>query len=100
VDQYVELQRARVEAAPAPPQPKSAAPAGAVLRATRKEIQRLERDLDRLGDRERALHDEMASSASDHARLHDLQGRLEAHVAERERLEAAWLERSESLEGG
>jgi ABC transport system ATP-binding/permease protein len=99
IDQYVELQRAPTEAAPAPPPPKTTAPAGAVLRATRKEIQRLERDLDRLGDRERALHDEMAASASDHARLHDLQGRLEALVAERERLEAAWLESSESLEG-
>jgi ABC transport system ATP-binding/permease protein len=98
IDQYVELHRAPAEAAPAPPQPKTAAPAGAVLRATRKEIQRLERALGRLDDRERALHDEMAASASDHARLHDLQGRLEALVAERDRLEAAWLESSESLE--
>jgi ATP-binding cassette subfamily F protein uup len=68
------------------------------VRATRKEIQRLERELDRLGDRERALHDEMAASASDHARLHVLQRQLEALVADRERLEAAWLESSELLE--
>jgi ATP-binding cassette subfamily F protein uup len=99
IDQYVELQRAPAEAGPAPERPKPAAPAGAVLRATRKEIQRLERALDRLADRERALQDEMAASVSDHARLHDLQGQLEALVAERERLEAAWLESSESLEG-
>jgi ATP-binding cassette subfamily F protein uup len=98
VDQYVELQRAPAEAAPATPKPRPAAPAGAVVRATRKEIQRLERELDRLGDRERALHDEMAASASDHARLHALQAQLEALGAERERLEAAWLESSESLE--
>jgi ATP-binding cassette subfamily F protein uup len=98
IDQYVELHRAPAEAAPAAPKPRPAATAGAVVRATRKEIQRLERELDRLGDRERALHDEMAASASDHARLHDLQGRLEALGAERERLEAAWLESSESLE--
>jgi ATP-binding cassette subfamily F protein uup len=100
IDQYVELQRAPADTPPAPPErTKPAAPAGAVLRATRKEIQRLERALDRLADRERALQDEMAASASDHARLHDLQGQLEALVAERERLEAAWLESSESLEG-
>jgi ATP-binding cassette subfamily F protein uup len=99
IDQYVELQRAPADSAPVPPQPRPAAPAGAVLRATRKEIQRLERALDRLADRERALQDEMAASVSDHARLHDLQGQLEAHAAERERLEAAWLESSESLEG-
>jgi ATP-binding cassette subfamily F protein uup len=98
IEQYVELQRAPADSAAVPPQPRPDAPAGAVLRATRKEIQRLERALDRLADRERALQDEMAASVSDHARLHDLQGQLEALVAERDRLEAAWLESSESLE--
>jgi ATP-binding cassette subfamily F protein uup len=98
IDQYVELQRAPAEAASPAPRPRPAATAGAVARATRKEIQRLERQLDRLGGRERALHDEMAASASDHARLHDLQGQLETLSAERERLEAAWLESTESLD--
>ncbi|MCW3050137.1 MAG: family ATP-binding cassette protein [Solirubrobacterales bacterium] len=99
IDQYVEMQRAPADTAPGPPErAKPTAPAGAVLRATRKEIQRLERALDQLADRERALQDEMAASASDHARLHDLQGQLEALGAERDRLEAAWLESSESLE--
>jgi ABC transport system ATP-binding/permease protein len=100
IEQYVELQRAPADTAPGPPErAKPGARAGAVLRATRKEIQRLERALDQLADRERALQDEMAASASDHARLHDLQGQLEALGAERDRLEAAWLESSESLEG-
>ena len=41
----------------------------------------------------------MAASATDHVRLRELQAELEAVAAERERLEAAWLEASETLEG-
>ena len=40
----------------------------------------------------------MAASATDHARLSELTSELEALVAERERLEAAWLEHAEALE--
>jgi ATP-binding cassette subfamily F protein uup len=70
-----------------------------VLRAARKEIARLERALDRSAEREAELHEEMAASATDHVRLRNLQAQLEAHIAERERLEATWLETSEALEG-
>ena len=38
-------------------------------RAARKEVARLERALDTLAERETALHEEMAASATDHARL-------------------------------
>jgi ABC transport system ATP-binding/permease protein len=102
IDQYVESRRAAVVAAPAPsPGPASAkAPTGAggTTRTARKEIQRLERVLDRLGDRETELHAAMAASATDHERLRELQAELEAHVTERERLEAAWLDAAEGLE--
>jgi hypothetical protein len=40
----------------------------------------------------------MAARASDHAKLSELTSELEALVAERERLEAAWLELAETLE--
>ena len=40
----------------------------------------------------------MHASASDHARLAGLQADLEELIAERERLETAWLELSESLD--
>jgi ATP-binding cassette subfamily F protein uup len=69
------------------------------VRAARKEVQRLERALDRLGEREAALHEAMAASATDHARLGELTAELRALVAEREELEAAWLQTAESLEG-
>ena len=52
-----------------------APPAGAVVRATRKEVARLERALERLGAREAALHAAMAESATDFARLGELQAR-------------------------
>jgi ATP-binding cassette subfamily F protein uup len=98
VDQYVQTRRAATEPAPPPSRSPSATPAGAVLRTARKEVQRIERALDRLGEREAALYEQMAAAAADHVRLHDLQGELEAATAERERLEAAWLEHSEALE--
>ncbi len=72
---------------------------GAALRTARKDVQRLERDLARLEAREGVLHEDMAASATDHARLGELQQELDALLAERERLEAAWLEASELLEG-
>jgi ATP-binding cassette subfamily F protein uup len=96
IDQYVAERR------PPPEPPRrapSAPPAQAVLRAARKEAQRLERALDRLGEREAALHEAMAEAATDHVRLRELQADLAAVSAERESLEAAWLEAAEALEG-
>jgi ATP-binding cassette subfamily F protein uup len=99
IDQYVQLRRDAAEAEPARrPREAAAPPAGAVVRAARKEIARLERALDRLGAREAELHEEMAVSATDHVRLRELQTELEEHIGERERLEAAWMETAEALE--
>ena len=86
IEQYLALRHAD-EAAPvaAAARPaKPAAPAGAVRRAAQKEVQRVERALERLGEREAALHEEMAASATDHVRLRELQAALEAAGAERE----------------
>ncbi len=100
IEQYLEQRR---EAAPAPvtaprTSRRAEAPSGARVHAARKEIGRLERAIERLADREAALHEEMAASATDHARLAALQAELDAHAAERERLESAWLETAELLE--
>ena len=100
IDQYLELRHAAAEPRTAPrPAAPPPAPSGAVTRAARKELQRLERALERLDEREAALHNEMAASATDHVRLHELQAELEAAAEEREGVEAAWLETSETLEG-
>jgi ATP-binding cassette subfamily F protein uup len=99
IEQYVELRRGAAAAATPPRSPqRKAAPSGAVLRAARKEVARLERELERLTEREAALHEDMAASATDHVRLRELQGELRATAAERDRLETAWLDASEALE--
>ena len=67
-----------------------------MLRAARKEAGRLERALEKLAEREQALHADMAASATDHARLRELQRELEQVVADRDRLEEEWLEAAES----
>ncbi len=101
IEQYLELRRetAAAEAPPARGAPRSGAPAGAVLRSARKEVARLERALEKLAAREQALHADMAASATDHERLRELQGELDAVAAEREDAEAAWLEAAETAEG-
>jgi ATP-binding cassette subfamily F protein uup len=109
IEQYVASRRAAAAAgetaAAAAPAPAvragdrgGAAGSGGSARAARKEIQRLEKALERVGAREAALHDAMAASATDHVRLRELQAELAAQSAERERLEAAWLETAELLE--
>jgi ABC transport system ATP-binding/permease protein len=107
IDQYV--QEGRGGASEQRLEPAStlrrAVPAGAALRAARKESQRAERALERteaaieqLATRERALHERMTESATDHARLAELQVELEELHLERAALETSWLEQSESLE--
>jgi ABC transport system ATP-binding/permease protein len=100
IDQYLnEL------AAPQPSQPiaskRAAAPAGkpgAELRTARKEVQRLEREIERITATERELQEQMAASATDHEKLTVLTGQFEALAAERQRLELSWLETAALLE--
>jgi ATP-binding cassette subfamily F protein uup len=63
------------------------------------EVKRLERDIEKLAQRESALHEQMTANATDPGRLAELQAELEQIVAEREQVETSWLEMSESLEG-
>ena len=83
-------------ARPAQPRPSRSNPR-AEHKATRREVQRLERELDRRAERELALHEQMAAHATDHAELNRLSAELQKVSAERERLEAAWLEQAELL---
>jgi ATP-binding cassette subfamily F protein uup len=98
IEQYLELRRAATPPAPPPRAAATKAAPGAVLRAARKEVARLERELERLGEREAALQEAMAAAATDHVRLRELQDELAAAGAEREGLEAAWMETAETLE--
>jgi ATP-binding cassette subfamily F protein uup len=103
IDQYVELRAAAAAALEtaqaATAAPSRAKPSGGALRTARKEVARLERALEKSVALESELHDAMAAAATDHARLGELQGELTALLAERDELEAAWLESSEALDG-
>lgn len=99
IEQYVRSGAGATPGRPGAPAKRVAAVApGKAQRAGRKEAARLERALARLGDRERDLHEKMAVSANDPGRLRELQTELAALAAEREQLEAAWLEAAEALE--
>jgi ATP-binding cassette subfamily F protein uup len=98
VEQYL----ARSDAADTPAAPQrtgtGAQAARAGRRADRAAVRRLERELERSAAREAELAGEMAEHATEHERLGALQTELDALLAEREELEAAWLELAEELE--
>ena len=60
-------------------------------RVARKELARLERRVAQLDKREAALHDELATHATDFAKVAELDEQLRAVVAERETTEEQWL---------
>ncbi|HTF08369.1 MAG TPA: ABC-F family ATP-binding cassette domain-containing protein [Asanoa sp.] len=101
VDEYL----ARVTgAAPAPAVTVAAAPeeragmSAAEARAARKDLVRLERSVSRLTEREAALHDELATHATDYAKVADLDARLRELRAEREHAEEEWLTLAEQVD--
>ena len=100
VEQYLALRPAPEEPSPEPVPGSAVAPPGAVTRAVRKEIRRLDAALRTLESREAVLDAEMTTHASDHARLSELQAELDALRAERDELETAWLHATETLEQG
>ncbi|MBE1486899.1 ABC-F family ATP-binding cassette domain-containing protein [Plantactinospora soyae] len=70
---------------------------GGELRAARKELTRLERQVRKLEQRESALHGELAEHATDYGRVAELDGQLRAVRAEREQTEEAWLALAEEV---
>jgi ABC transport system ATP-binding/permease protein len=105
VDEYLE-RRAAMEAAASLPRPPAGAGGGpqavgrgtgeaAAQRAARKQMQRLERQIDRLSSREKELTEDLAAHASDYERLVELGGQLREVQAEKARLEEDWLTAAE-----
>ena len=60
-------------------------------RAARKELERIERRLDRIRREEQALHQRMAEVATDHEQVLALDEQVRALAAERDQLEEQWL---------
>ena len=85
--------------APAGPSPGAVRrAAGADRRAARRELSRVERELERSGDRDAELQAAMAAAATDPGRLRDLSRELAELGAAREALEGEWFALSEQLE--
>ncbi|MEU0130989.1 MULTISPECIES: ABC-F family ATP-binding cassette domain-containing protein [unclassified Streptomyces] len=103
IDEYIERrQRMEEVATPASAAGSSApkaAPAEAVspqaARAAKKELQKVERQLDKMSTRETALHAQIADNATDFGKVATLDAELRELVAERDVLEMRWLELAE-----
>ncbi len=98
VDEYLERRHAMLEAAtPTPSRPAAAAAAApkssaADARAAKKELQRIERQLDRIGAKETTLHTRIADNPTDFGAVAKLDAELRALGEERDELEMRWLE--------
>lgn len=98
LDEYLERRRKVIEAAtPVPAQQSAAAPkkAAAVNRAAQKELQKIERQLDKLGDKETKLHAQIAENATDFEKVAGLDAQLRELSTEKDELEMRWLELAE-----
>ncbi|MFE4017711.1 ABC-F family ATP-binding cassette domain-containing protein [Streptomyces sp. NPDC059101] len=98
LDEYLERRQKVIEAAaPAPVQAATEAPKkpAAVNRAAQKELQRIERQLDKIGEKEAKLHAQMAEHATDFEKIAGLDAELRELGAQREELEMRWLELAE-----
>ncbi|MET8728702.1 ABC-F family ATP-binding cassette domain-containing protein [Streptomyces parvus] len=103
IDEYLERRQKLEEAAtPSAAAPRSSsAPAAApavsaqASRAAKKELQKVERQLDKLSTRETTLHKQIADNATDFAKVAKLDAELRELVTERDELEMRWLELAE-----
>jgi ATP-binding cassette subfamily F protein uup len=98
VDEYLERRQAMEQAAADAAAKQAAAPkadkqrSSGDIRAAKKELQRIERQLDKIGDKEKALHARIAEHATDFAKVAELDAELRSLSEDREDLEMRWLE--------
>ncbi|WP_097885823.1 ABC-F family ATP-binding cassette domain-containing protein [Streptomyces sp. st140] len=104
IDEYLERRQKMEEAAtpsaaaaPRSPAAPAAAPAvsAQASRAAKKELQKVERQLDKLSTRETTLHKQIADNATDFEKVAKLDAELRELVTERDELEMRWLELAE-----
>jgi ATPase subunit of ABC transporter with duplicated ATPase domains len=96
VEEY--LARRRAAAAPAPSRSSSAQPSrsdAAAERQRKKDLARIESQLEKVTAEIDRLHADMAGAATDFARLAEMDSSLRAAEARRDELEDAWLEAAE-----
>jgi ATP-binding cassette subfamily F protein uup len=104
IDEYLERrqrmeQRAAASAPAAAPRPAAGTSekSAADQRAAKKELQKIERQLDRIAEQESALHARIAEHATDFAKVAELDAELRELAGRREELELRWLELAEDV---
>ncbi|GAA4095198.1 ABC-F family ATP-binding cassette domain-containing protein [Streptomyces sp. NPDC048491] len=99
IDEYLERRQRMIESAPAPSAAPAARPASAVsaqdARAAKKELQKVERQLNKINERETHLHAQIADNATDFEKVAKLDAELRELIVERDELEMRWLELAE-----
>ncbi|MGH4027265.1 MAG: ABC transporter ATP-binding protein, partial [Pseudonocardiaceae bacterium] len=99
IEEYLRRRTAVMSAAQpsAPPAAEAPAPtAAAEQRTARKELTRLERQLERLASREADLQRRIAEQAADPVAFRELDGELRAVLTEKNDIEDRWLEIAEA----
>ncbi|MFF0437245.1 ABC-F family ATP-binding cassette domain-containing protein [Streptomyces sp. NPDC004327] len=98
IDEYLERRQKMIEAATPAPAPAAAPKSGvsaADARAAKKELQKVERQLDKVSEKESRLHAQIAENATDFEKVAKLDAELRELAGEREELEMRWLELAE-----
>ncbi|AYG82354.1 Energy-dependent translational throttle protein EttA [Streptomyces hundungensis] len=99
IDEYLERRQRMIAAAPAPAAVAAAKAAPAVsaqdARAAKKELQKVERQLNKINERETSLHAQIADNATDFGKVAKLDAELRELIVERDELEMRWLELAE-----
>ena len=95
IEEYLRLRSESQTAKPTTPV--KTKPAAADERALKKEVQRIERQMEKIEDRIAALHEQMALHSSDYAKIAELDTQLRTLHADKASLESAWLEAMEAL---
>ncbi|OKJ99697.1 glycerophosphodiester phosphodiesterase [Streptomyces sp. CB03234] len=102
IDEYLERRQKMIEtAAPAPAAASASASAPAKersagdARAAKKELQKIERQLDKVSEKEATLHARIADNATDFEKVAKLDAELRELAAQRDDLEMRWLELAE-----
>ncbi len=103
IDEYLRLEDAGLAGSPGSSgssgAPGSAGSQAARSREVKKELARLDRQLERLAGRESELHEALARAAADYARLIELGDELRAVQAQKAGLEDRWLELADEASG-
>ncbi|MEU8896371.1 ABC-F family ATP-binding cassette domain-containing protein [Nocardia sp. NPDC048505] len=97
IDEYLKKRAAQSAPALARPSAEPVAPVtdSAAYRAARKELAKLERSIDKLGEREAKLHAALADAATDADKLVSLGAELKQVLADKDAAEERWMELAE-----